>query len=99
MIKKQLAIRCNKCYNILTKTGECFCKKLAFIKIKNVFFVYTDDEDCSIVMVFIDSNGRKIKVIDLDILKKASVLLPVSKDILERIKPLNLVKKGNDANY
>ena len=93
MIKKTLAIRCNKCYNIIDETGECYCGRLAFIKFKKVWFIYTDDEGYSIVIVYKDGKNRKIKVVDVDAIKKASVILPINVEVLEKIKPINF-KKG-----
>ena len=89
MIKKTLAIRCNKCYNILTETGECYCKALGFIKDKdNKWFIYSDDEDFSLLEVWLDERGRKVKVVNLDLTLKAYNLLLLSNKIIKYIKPL-----------
>lgn len=93
MIRKTLAIRCNLCYNVIESTGKCYCENIAFIKQKGVWFIYSDNEDYSIVMVYKDDKGRRVKVVDVDRLKQASSTLPITEQVLDRIKPENL-KKG-----
>lgn len=93
MIKKSLAIRCNKCYNIINGTGKCYCGALALIKQQGCYYIYTDDEDYSFVSVYTDEKGRKVKVLDADIIKKTSVVVPLDKEIVDNFKVVNVKRK------
>ncbi len=88
MVTKKLAIRCDLCYNVIEDTGKCYCGKLAAIRNRKFLFIYTDEELFSFVSVYQDDKERKVKVIEVDFIKKAFVTLPVASKVLDMIKPI-----------